>query len=171
MMPRMKMNTFPFDHQTLKFTLGPWTHSVATQNTTFPTNGDTRQDDQALFMSLQGTDDNETGSTYAETMETDKYIATEEWDYRGFSARRYESKFACCPDKFVTMVGRIRLKRASHFYVKFGVLPQVSNSLALTSKPETPHQALISPPPHFSTQNPTPQVIDAHAILLIRQLL
>jgi nicotinic acetylcholine receptor len=106
MVPRMVLTNFPFDKQTLKFTFGPWTHSIATQNTTFPVNPVTNVEDGELFATLQGTDDEEAAEATTYKVD-DPYIATEEWSYLDFTATRNEDKFPCCPDKFVTLVGEV----------------------------------------------------------------
>ena len=131
MVPRMDMSTFPFDSQKVTFTLGPWTNSIETQNTSFYLNSE-GTDDPKLFIEMQGDTSqlDSTGSsqfldsTYTKRSVVD-FIATEEWQYKSNSAIRHEDSFPCCPYKFVTLQGIISLRRYSNFYVKFGVLPQI----------------------------------------------
>ena len=131
MVPRMDMSKFPFDSQNVTFTLGPWTNSIETQNTSFFLNSE-GTDDPKLFIEMQGDTGqlDSTGSsqfldsTYTKRSVVD-FIATEEWQYKSNSAIRHEDKFPCCPYKFVTLQGIISLRRYSNFYVKFGVLPQI----------------------------------------------
>ena len=120
MVPRMQMRDFPFDEQVMRFTLGPWSHSEADQNTTFPNNN------PAKFVALQGVAGLGDDSTYDETFKhVNQYVATEEWDLVGVESERRSEYFPCCDDPFATLVGRVKLRRASHFYIKFGVMPQI----------------------------------------------
>ena len=119
MVPRMILNNFPFDKQTVKFTIGPWIRSVVDQNTTFPGN------DPDEFIKLLGQEGaNDEGSTY-DDIHTNQYIATEEWSFVEKTAVRRLEKFPCCKEEYATLVGKVVLRRESHFYVKFGVLPQI----------------------------------------------
>ncbi|MGB1599386.1 MAG: hypothetical protein ACPIOQ_41945, partial [Promethearchaeia archaeon] len=131
MVPRMDMSKFPFDSQDVTFTLGPWTNSIETLNTSFYLNSE-GTDDPKQFIEMQGDTSqlDSTGSsqfldsTYTQRKVLD-FIATEEWQYKSISAIRHEDSFPCCPYKFVTLQGIISLRRYSNFYVKFGVLPQI----------------------------------------------
>ena len=121
MVPHMKLHKFPFDEQTVIFTLGSWSNAVSDQNTTF-WSGETTKGDN--FIVLMSWDNNNSLDAYSRKFD-DEGESMEEWSIRGLSGKRFLDKYDCCPDSFVRLEGRIELRREPHFYLKFGVLPQI----------------------------------------------
>jgi hypothetical protein len=133
----MVMNTFPFDRQALRFTLGPWTNSEPIQNTTFP------GDNSSKFVQLLGVKNYGDGSSFdAKRGKEAHFIATEEWRFVNASAERSLESFPCCTQKYAILVGTIELRRTSRYYVKFGVLPQILMTMTgLVAHAFTGHRA------------------------------
>ena len=137
----MVMDTFPFDNQSVRFTLGPWTNSVEMQNTTFP------KDNSSKFVQLLGVEHNGViygdGSTFDKKRQGDEhYIATEEWRFIGASAERTLEQFPCCTQQYALLVGKIELRRSSRYYVKYGVVPPILMTMTgLVAHAFTGHRA------------------------------
>jgi len=130
----MDLTNFPFDSQNVSFKIGPWSHATFEQNTSFP------EDDPAQFITIQTvtvselsqaqevTYDVELGaneSTYRWIHNPEIFLTTEEWSYERHFSRRRLWEFPCCEGKFAVLEGNIQLRRHSHFYVQYGVIPQI----------------------------------------------
>ena len=134
MVYNMDLTNFPFDSQNVSFKIGPWSHATFEQNTSFP------EDDPAQFITIQTvtvselsqaqevTYDVELGaneSTYRWIHNPEIFLTTEEWSYERHFSRRRLWEFPCCEGKFAVLEGNIQLRRHSHFYVQYGVIPQI----------------------------------------------
>lgn len=107
------------------------------QNTTFP------EDKPTEFVKLLGVDKYGDGSSFDEKRRGEAhFIATEEWKFMGASAQRTLEQFPCCTERYAILAGTINLRRASRYYVKFGVLPQILMTMTgLVAHAFTGHRA------------------------------